>query len=116
MEEKMLGHSFIRGFDPRYKIETRRTIAREVVSQSSDEELIQMFREWEQEYRGKLPKDRINHILYVSNAPESFYKGIAAVDVLRQRYGKDYVEELTGVPQKTLVEKVWNCARVKLGF
>ena len=47
----------------------------------------------------------------IDRQPKLFYAGSAAVDVLRERHGGDYIAEVTGVPQrKPLVERLYKAS------
>lgn len=72
------------------------------LTQRDDEELVWIYRVTEEKYR-----DRKFNSIAIAALPEEVYRAGAAVDVLRERHGDDFVAELTGVPQpKTLAQKV----------
>jgi hypothetical protein len=87
---------------PELEAAAKRNSYRDRLAELADEELIKIYRTAEERFGDK----RFNAYL-LGCQPEEFYKGAAAVDVLRDRHGDEFVEELTGVPQpKTLVGKI----------
>jgi len=87
---------------PELEAAAKRNSYRDRLAELADEELIRIYRTAEERFGDK----RFNAYL-LGCQPEEFYKGAAAVDVLRDRHGDEFVEELTGVPQpKTLVGKI----------
>jgi len=97
---------------PELEAASKRNTYRNRLVELTDGELIKIYRTAEEKFGDK----KFNAYL-LGCQPEEFYKGAAAVDVLRERHGDEFVEELTGVPQpKTLVEKILFIFSGKYGF
>jgi len=89
---------------PELEAAAKRSSYRDKLAEASDEELIRIYRTAEEKFSNKRLKW---HLL--NCYPEEFYQGAAAVDVLRERYGNQFIERLTGVHQpKTLIQKIFH--------
>ena len=88
---------------PELDAECKRARYRNKLEIFSDDEIVNIFRLSEKKF-----VDRKIYPLLLSIMPEDFYKVAAEIDILRDRHGDSYVENLTCVPQpKTLLEKIY---------
>ncbi|MBI2043247.1 hypothetical protein HYT25_02565 [Candidatus Pacearchaeota archaeon] len=80
----------------RLELSAKIASAGELLKDRTDGELIEEFKKWKEKYgREKCSRD----IIFSLRQDNDFYAGIASVDILRERHGKKYTENLTGFPE-----------------
>ena len=71
-------------------------------SSLSDSMLIKIINEGEKKFGNKkFP------LIFIADLPHEFYQAKAVVSILRDRYGNEYIEKLTSIPQpKNFLQQV----------
>ncbi len=88
------------------QIATRRAKYKNELSELTDEDLYKISLFTAQKIN-EVPPGKLYLTVALDGMPVDFYRGLAAIDILRERHGIGIVEAITEIkPPKTLAEKI----------